>query len=56
MFVRNVAVQELWLEEGAVSSWVFKLLAIFLYADYQEPKTTSGALLCLDIEAWNGGI
>ena len=55
IFVKKVAVEELWLKEGAKPPWVFNFLAIFSTLTYQEPKkTTSGP--ALDIEAWIGGI
>ena len=55
IFVKKVAVEELWLEEGAKPSWVVNFLAIFSTLEYQQAqKTTSGP--ALDIEAWIGGI
>ena len=43
IYVKKVAVQELWLEEGAKPSRIFKILAIFSTLTYLEPqKTTSG--------------
>ena len=45
IFVKKVAVQDLWLEEGAQLPWVFNFLPIFSTLTYQEPKRLSGALL-----------